>query len=178
MFKQPAFWISTISAVASWVAVWFSFQSSRRANRSLQLAIAQEARHTPNFGTYLSEGLFKTINDIRSYAFCLSISNLADNNNSLTRIDLRITYTTPDKAPMIVRIQHNPNRSQNFISDQNSSFSLPCRIDSHQTIKGWVFFDISKSYVKDADIHNYELVIMDSHGIEISIKPIIITECT
>jgi len=176
IIDNPVVLISALAAIASWVGVLFSFRNSRRAGKSLQIALDQEARRTPKLALYLSEGIYKTSEKYRTYAFCLSVSNIADTPNTLFQIELRISYTNKDNACMKIRLQATPKGPTVLTNDPNSILSLPCAISSHQTLKGWVYFDFEQSHLQGSIVDRYDLIVTDAHSIETAIRPIILRE--
>ena len=178
MAFEASFWVAVISAVAAWVAALFAYLSARTSKRSLQLAELQENKRQPKFVPYLSEAYYipAPLDKDTIYAFSLSISNPSDIDNAIAFLELLVTYTIPEGTNMTLRVAHDPTLSINFSDSEPVHFSVPERIDAHQTIAGWAFFKIDKTLTTDFDINSYKLIIIDSHDVESHLEPIVVRE--
>jgi hypothetical protein len=123
----------------------------------------------------LDDGYVRRVtSDHRIYAFLLSVSNRSDNNNSLAVVELWLTYKTRG-APITLKVRSDSTLET--IADRRKALTLPARIDSHQMVMGWCYFAILSEVVADPNsVQSYKIVCRDSHGLEVSVEPIIVRE--
>ena len=76
--------IGAVSALAAWIALILSFQSSRTAKKSHLLALKQEQRIMPSLELYLvdSRMLCMPNDDSRIFAFHIMVTNKSYAGNS------------------------------------------------------------------------------------------------
>ena len=178
MAFEASFWVAVLSAVAAWVAALFACSSARTSKRSLQLAELQERKRRPKLVPYLSEAYYMpaSLDKDTIYAFSLSISNPSDIDNAIAFLELQVTYSIQVGTKMTSKVSHDPTLSINFSDSKPTHFSVPERIDAHQTIAGWAFFKIDKTLITGFDINSYKLIIIDSHDVESHLEPILVRE--
>ena len=176
MAFKTSFWVAVLAAVASWVAALFAYLSARTSKRSLRLAELQEKKRQPKLVPYLSEAYYIPAPRDKDtlYAFSLTISNPSNIDNAIAFLELLVTYTIPADTKMTLRVAHDPTLSINFSDSKPIHFSVPERIDAHQTIAGWAFFKIDKTLITDFDINSYKLIIIDSHDVENHLESILV----
>lgn len=169
--NDPALWIAIASAL-------FAFWSIRIAQRSLRLSEEQANARLPNLVPYLMDGLVRRFDERekRLYAFSLSLSNRSDSDNSLSALELRIIYTRKNSVSCNMLLPHDSNLTQDFGLKGAEPITIPTHINAHGTIAGWAFFEIDNSLLRQADINKYEIRLLDAHGKESSIEPIILRE--
>lgn len=178
MASNASFWVAVVSAVAAWVAALFAYLSARTSKRSLQLAEMQDKRRKPELIPYLSIAYYKPApsDKYSVYAFSISICNPSDIDNAIAFLELQVSYTLPEGTIMTLKVPHDPKLSINFNDIEHVHFTIPNPIGAHQTIAGWVFFNIDNTLITDFDIDSYKLVITDSHDVSCHLEPIIVRE--
>jgi hypothetical protein len=171
-------WVSIVAAAGSLVAVFFAYRSTRIANLSLRISQEQADARKPKLVPYLIDGFLRTGNhgEGRIYAFSVLLSNRADADNALARIDLRITYTRRDKSTGNVLLEHDPALSELLGIDGATPFRPPLRVPAHDTISAWTTFRFAHSLAEQVDVTGYEIRFIDSHGLESSVEPLILRE--
>jgi hypothetical protein len=87
-----------------------------------------------------------------------------------------VTYTTVKGFGMTLKVPTNAIFAGAFVGSDSRTLSVPIRIDAHQTIAGWSYFQIDESLLEGASIDGYPLVATDSHGYPVSVEPIIVRE--
>ncbi|MBI4791169.1 MAG: hypothetical protein HY789_00105 [Deltaproteobacteria bacterium] len=178
MSYDASFWVAVASSTAAWIAALFAYLSARTSKKFLNLSESLEERRQPKLVPYLFEAYYKPANTGKYtiYAFSISISNPSDIDNSIALIELQINYEVSNATKMAVKVRHDPALCMNFCDSIKEHFSLPARIDAHQTIAGWLFFKVDDTLIKDSEIDSYALNICDSHDAMSFLKPIIIRE--
>jgi|LGOV01.1.fsa_nt_gb hypothetical protein len=178
MARDASFWVAVASSAAAWIAALFAYLSARISKRSIKLAESQEERRQPKLVPYLFEAYYKPVctEEYTIYAFSLSISNPSDIDNAIALLELQVNYKVSNATKMAVKVPHDAALSMSFCDSVKEHFSLPARIDAHQTIAGWVFFKVDDTLIKEFDIDSYTLNICDSHDAMSFLKPIIIRE--
>jgi len=100
-------WPAIASAAAAWLALLLSGSSVFISRRAMKIAERQEERRQPRLVPYYRDGFYQE--DVsgkqRIYAFLIAISNRSDTNNTITELELRITYTNSDGVPLILKIR-------------------------------------------------------------------------
>lgn len=172
------FWVAVASAVAAWGAALFAYRSTRIARRILELSEEQARARVPQLVPYLVAGLVRRLEkrQTRLYAFSVSVSNRADIDNSLSALELQITYTRVNNMSSNLLLPHDPTLTEHFGLEGTQPLIVPKPINAHQTIAGWAFFEIDDSLLGDVDIDRYEIRFFDSHENISSLEPIILRE--
>ena len=89
------YWTDIATATTAIVAIAISLWSARA---NLALAKAQEGRKGPQLSATLLSGDY-TVDEAsshRTYYIQISVSNLSDDDNAITRAELRLTYRSQD----------------------------------------------------------------------------------
>jgi hypothetical protein len=124
----------------------------------------QEHRRRPNLTVYLAKSFYKAKQQSRLLAFSVSVSNLSDADDSIAKIELQINYTTSDGMCMALRIPGDAKLVHEFGFKESPALIPPIRIDSHQTVAGWVFFELKEALLDDRRLESYVLLFQDTHG--------------
>ena len=176
--KDPYLWVAVVSALGALVAAVFAWVSARAAKRSLELAEKQDQRRTPRLVLYLIDGYCQRIGSTRFLAFSVSVSNHSDIDNSVAQIELQVSYTTaaPTKGfCMAVKVPHRSALADR-IRHNATILSPPLRIDAHQTIAGWVLFEVGDVLIGNGKIDDYAILVSDSHGQACRVEQAIVRE--
>ena len=178
MIKDPAFWIAIASTVAALIAVFLAHRSNRIAKRALELSEQQAMARNPYLVPYLIDGLFcrSTENNSTQYVFSVSVSNRSDNDNAVSSIKLRVSFSKHNRPSGNLLLQHDETLGDVLNLPGAPPISIPKPIDAHQTIKGWAMFEVDNSLLSHNDIDGYEIRIFDSHNMETRLEPIIVRE--
>jgi hypothetical protein len=178
MSFDPSTSANLATAIAGWVGLLLSIPGLIFSLKALRLAEQQEQRRKPLLSPYLMDGYVRTDpgNGNRVYAFLLSISNPTDSDNSVAGVDLRVTYKTREGVALTVKVRSDSELQRDFENRSGVPLPAPARVDAHQTILGWCFFQIHRAILEGAIIEDYLVVLIDSHGIEVSVKPIVVRE--
>jgi len=173
---DPYFWVAVASALAAWFATLFAWKSQRLSKKTLKLAEQQDLRCRPNLVLYLVDGHCKFKETSRVLAFSMSVSNPSDADNSIALVELQVDYTTPSDVRMAVKIPLAGNLAAQFGSTGLTILVPPVRIDAHQTLAGWVMFEVNNSLLGESRVDSYSLLITDSHGATAKIEHAIVRE--
>lgn len=171
--------IALVAALVAAVAAFFAYSSARSSKRMLTLTAAQEERRRPSLALYLVDGYVRLIREpegYRVYAFLLSVSNPSDINNSIAYLDMNLTYLTPERLRMTVKIPSSISETVQFEPGTGVELSPPIRLDAHQTVEGRIYFQVNESLLNDAIPEGYVIVATDSHGYQSSVEPVIVRE--
>jgi hypothetical protein len=171
-------WAASASAVAAWLALGLSFLSLHSSRKAMRLAEQQEERRRPLLVPYLDDGYVRIgpNGGSRLYAFLLSVSNRSDSNNSVAEVERRLTYTTRADVQMTVKVRSNAQLGGAFGEGAGPPLPKPARVDAHQTALGWCFFRVEEAVLEGSPIERYVVTLVDSHGNESTVKPIMVRE--
>jgi hypothetical protein len=172
---DPKTWISVAAFLVSCFSVYLSWRSGKNAARALAISESQEKRRQPQLGIYLANGYRLLAPKRQIFAFLVSVSNPTDINNSIVRAELQITYLLEKDLEAVCRISHSPTLAEDTSRDAMPAatvFSLPTRIDAHQTASGWFLFALDDDVIGNRTIDSHRLILEDTHGISTSTDPI------
>jgi hypothetical protein len=126
---------------------------------------------------YLVNGYRRLVPARQLFGFLVSVSNPTDINNSVPRAELQVTYLVGD-VKATCRIQHNPELAVNTVQSARPAtvFTLPARVDAHQTITGWLLFTLDNDVIQKGTIDAHSLLLEDTHGVTTSTGPIMVKE--
>jgi hypothetical protein len=176
MEPVTAFWLDVVRTVAIVAALLVSVASFVVAIRAQRIALRQEARRTPLLVPYYVEGFIRYLPDGgRAYAFLLSVSNPTDTNNSVAAVDLAISYRQ-GPGEVALKLSVNAEAKQHFAASSATPLVIPVTIDAHKTVAGWCFFWLGGAALRDHTIESHQIVIVDTHGVEALLRPIVIPE--
>lgn len=178
--SDPKVWIPALALLISLISVFLSWRSSRIARRALAISESQEKRRQPQLGVYLANGYRQTGPNGQLFGFLVSVTNPTDINNSIARTELQITYLVEKDVKTTCRLQHNPavgeRASSNAAVHAATIFSLPIRIDAHQTLSGWFLFALDNHVIGKGSVDSHRLILEDTHGVSICSDPITVRE--
>ena len=109
------------------------------------------------------------------------MSNPTDTSNSIVRAELQITYFLENDIAVTCRIQHNQALAEESASNPEDAakiFSLPSRIDAHETLSGWFLFSLDDNVIGQGTVDSHSLVLEDTHSISTDSGPIMVREWT
>ncbi|MCW8916748.1 MAG: hypothetical protein OQK24_12970 [Magnetovibrio sp.] len=166
------------SAVVPWLALLLSLIGLYSSRKALRLSEAQEERQKPLLVLYQQEGYVRYDLDSSSryFAFLLSVSNRSDADNAISEVLLRLTYTTSESVEMTVKIPSTEKTERVFEEFNGPLLTVPERVDAHQTVSGWCYFQVKDALLDGCRIERHSIAIIDSHGIEVSVEPIVVQE--
>jgi hypothetical protein len=55
-------------------------------------------------------------------------------------------------------------------------FTLPARIDAHQTAAGWLVFSLGNNVLAGRTVDTYRIILEDSHGTSTTTEPILVKD--
>ena len=151
--------------------LYFAWQSCR-------LAREQERRRLPRLVPSLINGYFQDNKDVggRAYAFHVTVTNPMDSNNAIAEADLAVTYLTPERTQMTVKLRANGSPALNFVKGQDTTLAVPVSISAHSAVSGWLRSQVPASLLADVTIESYRSILTDPHREEASVAPILIQE--
>jgi hypothetical protein len=180
-FSDPKLWMSVAAfLVAAWSA-WNSLRSRRLAERALSISENQEQRRQPRLGIYMAEGYRRYLKDKQLFGFLVSVSNPTDINNALVQAELQVTYFLDDEIKAVCRVPHTSALAEIAAGAATlpaNVFSLPSRIDAHQTVAGWLVFSLSNNLISGKTIDAHRIILEDSHGAPTETEPVLIRDWT
>jgi hypothetical protein len=145
--SDPKLWISVLAFL---VSAWSAFNSSRSrrlAVRALSISESQEQRRQPQLGIYMADGYRRYLPD-----------------KQLFKAVCRIPH-----APALAEVAANGRGPANV-------FSLPARIDAHQTVAGWLVFSLDERVIAGRTIDAHRIILEDSHGAYTETEPILVRD--
>jgi hypothetical protein len=162
-----------VTAGAAFVAIAISLFSLSYARRALVLAEHQEERRKPNLAAHLIDSNFVEIeNGDRIYAVSLSVRNPSDSDNAISNLELHIQYGLDGglgvivKIPSILRVANS--------EDKRTCLVVPTRISAHNTVSGWSDFLVPAGVRDGRIIEAFELVITDSHQVDLMVDVLVV----
>lgn len=157
---------------------YISWRSSRNSARALAISERQEKRREPQIGIYLANGYRRRTLKQQLFGFLVSISNPTDINNSVARAELQLTCVLKNDAKTIYRLQHNPGVGKETMQTASAAtvFTLPQRVDAHQTVSGWLLFALDNDLLRNMTVDSHSLILEDTHGVSANTDPITVTE--
>lgn len=180
-FLDPKFWVTAASLIVAIGSAIVSFFSFRNSTRALAISERQEKRHSPRLQIYFANGYRRLVSRRQLFGFLVSVSNPTDINNSIARAELQITLLLRDGAKTFLRINHNPEVAQSMENSKAGAahvFSLPARIDAHQTLSGWLLFVLENEMIGEATVDAHRLILEDSHGLSTDTDSIMVKAWT
>jgi hypothetical protein len=178
---DPKFWMSVSSAAIACWAAFNSWRSRRIATRALAISEIQEQRRHPHLSIYLSTGYRRYLPKRQLFSFFVSVSNPTDINNSISQAELQVTYVLDGDITAVCRIPHKPEIAERVNTTEASGaavFSLPARIDAHQTVAGWLLFAVDNELISGRTIDSHKIILEDSHGVSAQTEPIVVRDWT
>jgi hypothetical protein len=179
--SDPKNWIAALALLISFLSLLLSWRSAKRADRALAISEGQEERRKPRLCIYLIRGYRRRAPRRQLFGFLVSVSNPTDTNNSIARAELQITYLLENEVKAACRIQHAGSLVEDAsdnIAAAFHAFSLPERIDAHQTLSGWFVFGLDDSVIGDGTVEGHSLILEDTHGISADSGPLMVREWT
>ena len=151
----------SISLAAFGVSILSLYFSGVRS----QLAKAQEKRRTPNLTLSSVYGNFQDGpgEKGRLYAFNLLINNRADNRNAIAKACLSITYLTESRLQMKMKFLAVDTPQQELLMLGERALPIPTEIDAHNSVAGWIYFQVPAKLLKGKLIEKYEISLIDTH---------------
>jgi hypothetical protein len=176
-YSDPKTWIAALALLVSCCAAFISGWSLRNSSRALALSEGQEKRRQPQLKVYLVNGYRRLVPARQLFGFLVSVSNPTDINNSVPRAELQVTYLVGD-VRAVCRVQHNPELADSAVQSGKppTVFTLPARIDAHQTTTGWLLFALDNDLIQKGTIDAHSLLLEDTHGVITSTGPIMVKE--
>jgi hypothetical protein len=178
---DPKLWVAAASLIVAIGSAIVSFFSFRNSTRAVAISERQEKRHSPRLQVYFANGYRRLVSKRQLFGFLVSVSNPTDINNSIARAELQITNLLSDGSKTFFRIKHNPEVAQgmdNLKNDAAHVFSLPARIDAHQTLSGWLLFVLDNEMVGNGTVDGHRLILEDTHGLATDTDPIMVRAWT
>jgi hypothetical protein len=171
-------WTDFVTVTVAALALIISALSFFVSWRAYRLSVTQDRRRLPELIPSLRDGYVRYLSDNASciYGFLLSVSNPTDANNAVATVELHITYSRTRDEKTTVKIPSEQSLDVKFARETAHLLPIPARVDAHQTLTGWCFFSLKKETLGAATIEGYKIALIDSHGIEAHIEPIMVQE--
>lgn len=175
---DPRVWLSALALVVSCFSALIAWRSMKNASRALSISESQEKRRQPQLRIYLANGFRRLLPKRQLFGFLVSVSNPTDINDSVVRAELRVTYLVVNGAEVVCRLNHNAELREHAVTDAAAAtvFSLPARIDAHQTVSGWFLFVVDNEVLRNGTIDAHTLILEDTHGVLTVTDPIMVRE--
>lgn len=176
---EPQFLVSCLALIVAGWSAFNSWRSRRIATRALAISESQEQRRRPQFVTYLANGYRRSVSKRQLFGFLVSVSNPTDINNSIAQVELQITYLLESGITATCRIPHNPSLGETIEAPDAGGanvFSLPARVDAHQTVAGWFMFSIDHTLLAGKTIDCHKIILEDSHRICTETEPLVVRD--
>ncbi len=169
MIEGAPHWTDIATATAAIIAIFLSVFSLYYARASVALAKAQDLRRAPKLSAEFIRGDYITnpIDGSRRYQLEVSIGNLSDSDNAITRAELCLTYLMGGSAEMTLRVGQ---------ADGDDRLRLPTRIAAHETVAGRLEFRVTGDVIKGNRIEAYRVELTDTHGEIVAFEPLLLSE--
>jgi hypothetical protein len=167
------------SSAAAWIGLLISAISLSTSRRAIRITERQEERREPLLIPELRNGHFRTNPDgsARLYAFLIAVSNRSDTDNAIAHLELRLTYAVREGVDVTVKLPADTALPKGASQGAETRLAVPSSIGAHQTVSGWCFFRVERSILERPNtIQRYLIAVIDSHGIEATLEPIIVQE--
>lgn len=165
-------------AILAWIGVLLTFINVHRSGRRLRIMERQEQRQRPVLRLYLQDCHLIKNGEDRAYTFLLSVSNPADSDNALARLDLRIQYRNESNLLSTTDVPCVSTSDQTLTKNYVSALVIPANIGAHQTIAGRVFFRFKRALLEKCNVEKYFIIATDSHGLRTNIETALVRELT
>jgi hypothetical protein len=178
-YTQPSFWVSIVAAIFAGLSAFNSWHSRKIARRALAISQNQEERRQPHLEIYFADGYRRYIPTKQIFGFMLSVMNRSDSNNSIAMAELKVEYLIGENHRGNCRVPHNREVAEQAVETQTKNakiFAIPERVDSHQTIAGWLFFALDNKIIGGKTIDRHTIMLTDSHGTVTETEPIAVKE--
>src|SRR5262249_17603873 len=156
------FWLSLLALfIAAWSA-FNSWRSRRIATRALAISESQEQRRRPQLVIYQANGYRRYLPERQLFSFLVSVTNPTDINNSIAHAELQVTYLLDGDITATCRIPHNLSLRETLEAlnaEEVNVFSLPTRIDAHQTVAGWFLFSVDHTLIAGKTIDSQKILL-------------------
>ena len=162
---DASFWVAVAAAAASTLSLVIAWSATRTSRKALHLAEQQEEHRRLTLVPYLADGFCKYEEPARLLAFSVSLSNPADYDNGIARLELQLDYQTNTGAAMMVKLPTSAGIASRFAVDTLRVLTPPVRVDAHQAVAGWLCFEVPAAIVGDSSIQNYTLLFEDTKGL-------------
>lgn len=172
------FWIAIISAIAAIVTAWYTAHATRISKKNLEVALQQIQLQDPNLELYLVDGHIRRFINLqyRIYAFHLRISNKADANNSLRELSLTIIHNRGSEISSNFTVPHDSDLNNEMQNLEIPPLQIPSKIGPHETLAGYALFRVNDNLLRDSTVEAYKLKVIDGHGIDTVLEPILLRE--
>jgi hypothetical protein len=143
-----------------------------------RLTLAQERRRIPRLIPTLVHGYYQDGGGDRGrvYAFHVTITNPTDSNNAIATTELSISYLTPDRVQMTMKLAANEPTARPFVKDQEEVLVIPIAIAAHSAVSGWLRFHVPAAMLINREIEAYRLTLTDPHGETANVVPVLVRE--
>lgn len=178
MIQYVTIGISICALVAAWVGAIMAFRSSNIAKRSLKIVEEQAKGRCPLLVPYLMKSSFFMAenNSKRIYTFLVSLTNRSDLDNSIVNMQLQLNYHRLDEHGASLILSHSTELRTYLGKDVQNVLSNPLKIPSHDTIAGLILFECSSKVLEEIIIDSYDIIFVDSNGLQSKLEPIYLTE--
>lgn len=149
--------IGTIIALASAVFAWSQARAAKKSLK-MQKIIYNDGKANFEIDNFSNSFLYNDKKTENVYYFLkVNAHNLSDKNTSIHKIKLKLI-----------------GRDNSFIVEEKENFKIecdlerlkvPCNIQSHSSVNGWVVFEVPKSVYKELNIDNHIIIFEDIHGL-------------
>jgi hypothetical protein len=167
------------SSAAAWLGLLISAISLSTSRRAIRITERQEERRKPLLIPELRNGHFRTSPDgsARLYTFLIAVSNRSDTDNAIAHLELRLTYAVREGIDVTMKLPADTAAAKTSPQGTEIRLAVPSSIGAHQTVSGWCFFRVERSILERPNvIQRYVIALIDSHGIEATLEPIIVQE--
>lgn len=163
------------SALVALVSALYTVSMAKSARKAYELAARQDSRREPRLAVYLSDAQSLKPADRFEIAISITVANPTDIDNSVTRAELGVTYHRLDGRPITARLSPSADSDTRTLAMQRT-LDIPASISSHQSMAGWLRFELPDMLVVDCVIDNYSLLLEDSHQRSTTIDSLFVRE--
>lgn len=137
----------------------------------------QDDRMQPKITLEINDSYFISVKNksFKIYAFNILVSNIADTDNSIKKIELLINCIGKNlKSNYIIKIDFDEKNGEH-IKDINL-LKPPININAHVNEIGWILFKVDNEIIMNNRVDSYYIRMVDTHDNEILKKQIIMRE--
>jgi hypothetical protein len=152
-----------------------SLGSYLTARESLTISKKNAAAREPKIIPEIQNAYTSTINNARVYIFSIALKNPADIDNTITKIELRITYKRKDGTIGNLLLPHDKNLISKLTTfSDHLPIVIPCNIQAHNAVEGTVLCKLPDAHIPEAALDTYKIYLHDAHEMETIITPTLI----
>lgn len=158
-------WVAIGSALTALLSMSIAYRNSRISRQSLELSRATSSLANPNFTIYLIDS-FRYRYDgekMSLYIFSTSITNKSTIQNTVSELELRITYIKENREGVFV-FRNSSELSEIAPKIINNIVKLPAAVPARGALIATFCFKVQRELLSGADYGPYSLRLTYADG--------------